>query len=393
MMGQGKTSAMINYINASGEDVRFLFITPYLTEVERIIEFCPDKQFKQPETYGSKLNDIKRLFRQKENIVSTHSLFNLLDDEAVSLITKGNYVLIMDEVANLVSKFTASDYDAELLSEKCIVAGEDNTLKWKLDDYTGKFDDYRYAIEAGNVKQVNKNTFIYLFPIEVFRAFTKVFVMTYMFDAQIQRYYFDLNGLKYQYKYVTGDSLENYRLCDTPTEYKNPKLKELIHICENRKLNKIGDGKFALSKNWYQSDFKKEKVNRVRNNCYSFFRRTSKTPANKNLWTTFSQYQKSVSTKGFASGFLSCNARATNKFKHKTAVAYLLNRFIDPNVANFFSKQGVVMDAERYALSEMIQFIWRSAIRDGKEIWVYIPSERMRNLFKQWIDEVSEVSE
>lgn len=393
MMGQGKTSAMINYINTSGEDVRFLFITPYLTEVERIIEFCPDKQFKQPETYGSKLNDIKRLFRQKENIVSTHSLFNLLDDEAVSLITKGNYVLIMDEVANLVSKFTASDYDAELLSEKCIVVGEDNTLKWKLDDYTGKFDDYRYAIEAGNVKQINKNTFIYLFPIEVFRAFTKVFVMTYMFDAQIQRYYFDLNGLKYQYKYITGDSLKNYRLCDTPTEYKNPKLKELIHICENRKLNKIGDGKFALSKNWYQSDFKKEKVNRVRNNCYSFFRRTSKTPANKNLWTTFSQHQKSVSTKGFASGFLSCNARATNKFKHKTAVAYLLNRFIDPNVANFFSKQGVVMDAERYALSEMIQFIWRSAIRDGKEIWVYIPSERMRNLFKQWIDEVSEVSE
>ena len=37
----------------------------------------------------------------------------------------------------------------------------------------------------------------------------------------------------------------------------------------------------------------------------------------------------------------------------------------------------------------MLQFIWRSAIRDGKEIWVYIPSIRMRNLLKQWIKQNS----
>ena len=37
----------------------------------------------------------------------------------------------------------------------------------------------------------------------------------------------------------------------------------------------------------------------------------------------------------------------------------------------------------------MLQFIWRSAIRNGEEIWVYIPSIRMRNLLKQWIEENS----
>ena len=35
----------------------------------------------------------------------------------------------------------------------------------------------------------------------------------------------------------------------------------------------------------------------------------------------------------------------------------------------------------------MLQFIWRSAIRDGKEIWIYIPSIRMRTLLKKWIKE------
>lgn len=47
------------------------------------------------------------------------------------------------------------------------------------------------------------------------------------------------------------------------------------------------------------------------------------------------------------------------------------------------------MDVKRWALSEMIQWIWRSAIRDGEDIYIYIPSERMRNLLSDWIDEVS----
>ena len=36
IMGCGKTSAMINYINNAPDNVRFLYITPYLSEVERI---------------------------------------------------------------------------------------------------------------------------------------------------------------------------------------------------------------------------------------------------------------------------------------------------------------------------------------------------------------------
>ena len=39
---------------------------------------------------------------------------------------------------------------------------------------------------------------------------------------------------------------------------------------------------------------------------------------------------------------------------------------------------------EAYALSEMIQFICRSAIRDDEQIYCYIPSERMRNLLKSY---------
>ena len=41
IMGTGKTSAAINYINSSDDDIRFLYITPYLSEVDRVINSCP----------------------------------------------------------------------------------------------------------------------------------------------------------------------------------------------------------------------------------------------------------------------------------------------------------------------------------------------------------------
>jgi len=40
------------------------------------------------------------------------------------------------------------------------------------------------------------------------------------------------------------------------------------------------------------------------------------------------------------------------------------------------------------ALSTMVQWIWRSAIRDGEEVWIYIPSKRMRSLLIAWIRDV-----
>ena len=73
----------------------------------------------------------------------------------------------------------------------------------------------------------------------------------------------------------------------------------------------------------------------------------------------------------------------------RTNVAYIANRFIDPNVLKFFMDKGIEIDCDHFALSEMLQFIWRSAIRDDMPITVYIPSKRMRDLFIKWIDERS----
>jgi hypothetical protein len=43
------------------------------------------------------------------------------------------------------------------------------------------------------------------------------------------------------------------------------------------------------------------------------------------------------------------------------------------------------MSEDIYALSEMIQVLWRTAIRNDEPVMFYIPSERMRGLFHLWL--------
>ena len=40
-----------------------------------------------------------------------------------------------------------------------------------------------------------------------------------------------------------------------------------------------------------------------------------------------------------------------------TDIAYMVNRFADPNITKFFASKDVSIDAQAYALSEMLQWI------------------------------------
>ena len=124
MMGRGKTSAMINYINQSGDDVRYLFIVPLLTEVERIRKGCASKDFVEPSQFGGKLNNIKQLLAEGRNIVPTHALFSRFDDETLQYIKDGNYTLVMDEITTVIRDIRITRHDYKLLTEHYIQSTE-----------------------------------------------------------------------------------------------------------------------------------------------------------------------------------------------------------------------------------------------------------------------------
>ena len=58
IMGSGKTNWAIQYINESPINKKFIFITPYLTEIQRILE-STNKNFAEPLEKGGKMNNLK----------------------------------------------------------------------------------------------------------------------------------------------------------------------------------------------------------------------------------------------------------------------------------------------------------------------------------------------
>jgi hypothetical protein len=61
---------------------------------------------------------------------------------------------------------------------------------------------------------------------------------------------------------------------------------------------------------------------------------------------------------------------------------------MNPVLKHFFIQKNIIVNDEEYALSELVQWVWRSAIRDGKEINLYIPSSRMRRLLTDWLNKL-----
>lgn len=404
IMGSGKSSAAINYMNHN-KGQKFLFITPFLSEVERVVKSCPDLHFVQPETKNGrgKLHNIKTLLSKGFNIVSTHALFRLFTTEIIDICRAKNYTLIMDEVSDVVEPYEVTDDDMEIiLRDLAYVDEENNLLRWREDklDYKGEYDDIKEKVNMQSLAMYGRNRkdiVLWLMPVQSFNAFNEVFILTYLFKGQIQRYYYDFFQLPYDYLYVKGDTLEEYEFT---TEEQSQRIKydyrSLIHICDNKKLNQIGDLKTDLSKNWFQRNRDNNVViPQLQKNIFNFFHNIQKSSVNNNIWTTFKDYQRQLSGKGYAKGFLPSNSRATNAYKDRTCVAYCLNKYINSVVKTFFDSKGIQTDEDTYAVSEMLQFIWRSAIREGNEIWLYIPSSRMRQLLKDWIEAnpVNEVNE
>lgn len=391
IMGAGKTQSIMNYINNTC-DKKFLVITPFLDEITRYRNYCKNKNFKTPkfENNKTKLDSLKKLINNGENIISTHALFQKFDNELIDLCRAQDYVLVMDEVANVIEEYSLSKQDFEILKITYVDINPDTKqLVWKEEykDYTGKFDNEKRLCELGSLVCYGDNLMVWLFPIETFNSFREIYILTYYFDLQLQKYYYDYYGLEYTYWSVAGNNIFNYHLIEYNPEikYLPYNYKSLIHICDIDKLNMIGDRDNDLSKTWYLRNKNNNSMKILKNNISNFFRHIRNDTSSDNIWTTFKDYKESLKGKGYTNGFLPLNSRATNEYRDRTSVVYPVNRFLNPFVKNFFVMNGIEVDEDGYALSEMLQFIWRSAIRDGKEIWVYIPSIRMRRLLQKWI--------
>ena len=414
-MGSGKTSYAIQTMNRYTSDTKVIYITPYLDEVSRIATSCPNMNFEYPDAKrgkGSKLADLIQLVTKGKNIVSTHALFSNISDELINVLRANNYVLFLDEVFNTVEKFSISDsYDRDeddaitkqdidtLLSKGILRTESDYRVKWNDESVLlSCYTKIKNLADRDLLYLVNGSLLMWSFPVEVFRQgiFSEIYILTHRFESQIQAYYYKYFELEYVKYCVYRDGVE-YLLTQDACEDRELQwklsIKDKIHIVDNVKLNKVGDVyydsrnheyKSGLSKTWYENH--QDVIPIIRDNLTNYFVNVAKSRSSDRLWTCFKENVKNISSKNVSKKYwLAINARATNDYIDRTALAYLVNRYIDTFYDDFFEKKGISINQDEYALSEMLQWIFRSAVREEKDIQLYIPSQRMRTLLINYL--------
>ena len=261
-MGTGKTEAAITYMNEH-RGKKFIYITPYLAESNRIKEGCPELHFVEPsnklsEYHFRKTEHTAALISEGCNITTTHAAFRNYNRDTLAMIRELGYTLIIDESLDILIESQMKTNDIGGLVATGFLESDGTTYRAtdKLYD-SGKFEDEMKMFRSRDILcvdgQKRQKLYYWALPQELLTSFDEVFVLTYLFTGQALCYFMKIYKIPYTY---IGVSLKDgvYRFSDN-TDYVpeyTKHIKDLIHIVESPKLNRIGDPPHALSMNWYQ---------------------------------------------------------------------------------------------------------------------------------------------
>ena len=398
IMGQGKSSSAITYMNEH-TDNKFIYITPYLEEAKRIHDACPELHFIEPNKdwvhQNSKITHTQELIMQGRNIATTHQAFKLYTSAMLDAVREQEYTLIIDESVELLEQYEIEEDDVELLVAGGYVEKDDDIYTLVNDNYKGrKFTDVLRLMRTRQLMRSSNEEspfFYWILSPELMTSFKDVFILTYLFKGQsmfnfLQMYDIPYTNIGISREEVNGEYI--YRFCEGQNYIPDyvEHIKDMIEVVDDKKLNAIGMDENALSLNWFgKADT--EEINQLKRNTYNVFRNIwDESKAAERMWATFKDAKEKIKGKGYSDAFTVLNQRATNELRDRLYLAYICNIYMNVNEKKFFYKHGLSVNEEMYALSTLVQWIWRSAIRDGEKIHLYLPSSRMRRILTDWMD-------
>lgn len=384
IMGSGKTHNAILRMNRNRNKTPILYVAPLLDEVDRVLREVPDMYDPKVSSYKDhtgevivsyKRDDLLRRAGKKNSLATTHSLFSKLHKNDYNYFK--SYDLILDEVITPIEVLKIKIDDIKIaLNEGLLVVNEStNEVSFTGDGYEGKFyAELKNYCDTSNVVFVNDQLLVWAFPPEIFKSFRSVTVLTYLFEGSLLANYFKYYDIPY--KVIEQPEQEI-------AEQKN-QIADLLNIYEGA-CNQIGENPTAFSVNWLkrQRPYIFKKISTTVSNMVT---RKFNTSSENTAFTTFKSFQSKLKGKGYSKGFIAVNAKATNDYSHKETMIYLANRYLNPSIIAFFRYGGVTVDEDQYALSEMLQWVWRGQIRRGESMNLFIPSRRMRNFLYDWLE-------
>ena len=405
IMGSGKTQSVITYINEHRNE-KFIYITPYLDEADRIASGCPGLDMQKPKKlhrfHRSKVEHTRYLIQCGKNIATTHQAFKNYHKDMLGEIRDAGYTLIIDENVNILESCDVHMEDINIAMETGYIDYVDGEFVRTDKEYHGElYENLFHFLKTRSLSKVdidimaenaeNASTlYFWMLPPEFITSFKDVFILTYIFDGTSLHHMLEINKLVYRYIGISKDpSVETgYRFSGEESyipEYVH-ELKHMIDILDEDRFNAIGDEKTALSVSWFKRCCEDD-MSQMKNMITNVFRNIwDDSTGDDRLWSTFNSFKSDLKGRGYTKSFAPFNMRASNRYGDRHFLIYACNIYMNVGEKLFYKQHDIEIDEDRYALSIMIQWIWRSAIRNGEKIHIYIPSSRMRNLLIDWIN-------
>ena len=398
IMGSGKTTAIMKWMKQNWTN-RYIYISPLLEEVEvRLVDELPEMEFATPSNDGmSKSEDLLNLLREGRNIGTTHALFKIMTREHMRLIKDWGYIVVVDEELEMIMPFL--DYKAAdfkwLYTNNFITVEEDHKLVWQdkeMPDGT-KYNQLRALCDIGILYASKRDWSMVTvqLPTELITCAKRVIVLTYLFEGSVFDKFLQMKHIPVD-KFVEVDSMLQVVSKD--------RIRELITFIGLQQNDKIDETtrNSSFSSNWYLTSTNDLSIvsNYIRNVC-----RAEDAKAKDVMWTTKGSFvnnetsRRLVKPAGYLkykdktgekkSCWVGCSSKATNEYQNKSVLVHCYNRYPHRILLAFMQDCGYPLEEGRFALAEMLQWIWRSRIRKGEPIKLAILPKRMRMLFKDWL--------
>ena len=377
-------------------DRKYLVITPLRTEVRRIIEGSKSVPFQQPHENdneaGTKFRSLENLVLNGMNIVTTHKLH----EDLFPLAKDGlfdDYDIIIDEVPNIVKH--VAEKSPTSIEEFYVEAGymlvdQGTGLVTPTPKWWSNKDRVKDTLErkifghavSGCLYLLEGKFFIWAMPRELLTAGRTTTILTYKSEGSMLSAY--LRKLRIPVAVANDNHQENtFRR----------QAAELITICDIPALSKLKLSYTGQSKGLKDDQYCRTIVTALKN----LRGRQLNDVSIENILITCIKngWRKNGDEKvagPFASGsklfkgakWIANTTRGTNNHAHCSHLIYLHDQHINPFVARWLGDSSQEFK-DAYALTELIQWVWRSRVRRGQPITLYLPSPRMRQLMEEWL--------
>ena len=320
--GSGKTTSMIEGFCSHR---KYLVIVPLLTEVNRVIEWSKSIPFQQPHANdndaSTKTESLESMVVQGQNIATTHSLHERL----VPLARRGllsDYDIIIDEVPEVfrsVSSKSKVSIEEFYLNTGYMTVDTKTGLVRPTNKWWSMRDDVDDTLSTSILTYANTgclyllegHLFIWAMPKELLTAGRTTTILTYKSNGSVLSSY--LKKLDVPVEVANDNQLE---------EAFKRKAAEYILITSAK------DG-------WYKK-------------------------GNEEVAGPFASGSKLFQ----GANWVAKVTRGTNDYAHCSHLIYLYDQHKNPYVARWLENNTRSFD-DAYALTELIQCVWRSRIRNG----------------------------